>query len=96
MEAILDVTLCIKLVFFRRGRGRTQMSFLPRSLQVSSNTSSTSLSATTSDTTKTTSHTVTSNGSSSKNETNGESGGSGDAKKAMSNADFRQLMFAKK
>ncbi|XP_069683993.1 squamous cell carcinoma antigen recognized by T-cells 3 [Periplaneta americana] len=71
-----------------RGRGRTQVSLLPRALQVSRNTSATNVPAPSS---------VTSNGSNSSSTTNGDDGGgSGDARKPMSNSDFRQLLLGTK
>ncbi|KAJ9576204.1 hypothetical protein L9F63_006937 [Diploptera punctata] len=66
-----------------RGRGRTQVSFLPRSLQVPSTSTTSSAAAT---------NKTTSNGS----ETNGDNNAGGDAKKPMSNSDFRQMLLGNK
>jgi hypothetical protein len=74
----------------RRGRGRTHLSLLPRSLQGSQNTATTTpLSATV-----LTGSTMSSNGSNSSSATNGEGGR--DTQKPMSNSDFRQMLLGTK
>lgn len=76
--------------FYRRGRGRTQMSLLPRSLQISQNAAAT----TPSSTAIPFSNTASSNGSNSNSATNGD--GAGDTQKQMSNSDFRQMLLGTK
>jgi hypothetical protein len=75
----------------RRGRGRTQLSLLPRSLQVSENTAATTPSSAT---VLAGSSTVSNSGSNGNSTTNGEGGG--DAQKPMSNLDFRQMLLGTK
>jgi hypothetical protein len=75
---------------YRRGRGRTQMSLLPRSLQVSQKPAATSPSSVD----VPLSGTASSNGSNSNSTTNGDGGG--DTRKQMSNSDFRQMLLGTK
>jgi hypothetical protein len=81
------MTLHNTSAFCRRGRGRTQMSLLPRSLQISQNAAAT----TPSSTTVPFSSTVSSNSNSA---TNGDA--DGDTRKQMSNSDFRQMLLGTK
>jgi len=85
------ITVHSIFVSCRRGRGRTQLSLLPRSVQVSENTAATTPSSAT---VLAGSSTMSSNGSNSNSATNGE--GSGDTQKPMSNLDFRQMLLGTK
>lgn len=76
--------------FGSRGRGRTHLSLLPRSLQVSQNTVTT----TPSSATVLASSTVSNSGTNGNSTTNGE--GDGDTQKPMSNSDFRQMLLRTK
>ncbi|PSN43747.1 hypothetical protein C0J52_06406 [Blattella germanica] len=83
-----ELSKCSKLMK-RRGRGRTQVSFLPRSLVVSTSATSTTPAPTAP------SSTVTS--ASSESATNGDSKvSSKDARKPLSNTDFRDMLLGKK
>ncbi|PNF41960.1 Squamous cell carcinoma antigen recognized by T-cells 3 [Cryptotermes secundus] len=72
--------------FGARGRGRTQVSLLPRSLQVSHRTSTTPSSSTVP-----ACSTVSSNGSNGNGTANGDGGT--ETQKPMSNSDFRQMLL---